>query len=96
MTLSSLRASIKFDCLFTKFVMPAPRSNLPSLRKCGEIFKDNKISSLQAQSREIASSFRYLQIVKQLHSTTNQSILSLLAMTNLDVKGTREWFNESF
>jgi hypothetical protein len=96
MTTSSLRAFIKFDCLFTKFVMPAPRSNLLSLNNFSEGFKDNKISSLQSQSREIASSFVYLQTVGQLYLTANQSTKTLLAMTSESPEGVRGQFSESF
>jgi hypothetical protein len=63
------------------FALLHPRSNLPSLTKWGQFLKDDEGSFLRIQSKEIASSFRSLQICKNARFITNQKVLSLLAMT---------------
>jgi hypothetical protein len=69
--------------------MPAPRSNLFSLGKCLEVFKDVKTTLLQSQSKEVASSFRLFQIFERLNLFANQNVQSLLAMTNGSADGVR-------
>jgi hypothetical protein len=93
---SSLRASVVVDLRLAKLEMPAPRSNLPSLGKCAEVFKDDEIILLQSPRSEIASSFRLFQILEQLNLITSQNIQTLLAMTKESADGVKGQFNESF